>query len=93
MKLPVLYPLLSPQDRRKVREEYVLRQNGNCWHCGAPLSGPPHPSSMDKHVTPSLFPPKFFHYPIHLHHDHNTELTLGAVHCHCNAVLWEYYGE
>ncbi|AGI61771.1 hypothetical protein VCO139_0016 [Vibrio phage VCO139] len=40
-----------------------------------------------------LFPKNMFQYPIHLHHDHNTGMTIGAVHARCNAVLWEYYGE
>lgn len=33
------------------------------------------------------------YYPVHLHHDHKTGLTIGAVHAKCNAVLWQYYGE
>ena len=32
-------------------------------------------------------------HPIHLHHDHDTDLTIGAVHAYCNAILWEYHNE
>lgn len=44
-------------------------------------------------VNMKLFPPNFFKHPVHLHHDHQTGMTIGAVHNHCNAVLWQYYGE
>ena len=45
---------------------------------------------MDKIKT--IFPENFFDHSIHLHHDHDTGMTIGAVHAHCNAVLWEYEG-
>jgi len=44
-------------------------------------------------IKKSLFPRGFFGYPIHLHHSHDTGMTIGAVHAHCNAVLWQYEGE
>jgi hypothetical protein len=30
---------------------------------------------------------------VHLHHSHETGMTIGAVHARCNAVLWQYHGE
>jgi hypothetical protein len=44
-------------------------------------------------IDRELFPPGFFNYPVHLHHSHNSGLTIGAVHSYCNAVLWHYHGE
>ena len=93
MKLPVNYDNLTPKEKQEVREEYVRLQKGKCYHCGNPLYGPPHETARNRKVKPKLYPKGFFNNPVHLHHNHNTGMTLGAVHCHCNAVLWEYYGE
>jgi hypothetical protein len=30
---------------------------------------------------------------IHLQHCHKTNMTEGAVHAYCNAVLWQYEGK
>jgi hypothetical protein len=92
MKLPVNYNETPPKDRRAVREEYVRVQNGLCAHCGAPLNGKPS-LSVARTINPSLFPDKFFFYPVHLHHSHDTGMTIGAVHAHCNAILWQYHRE
>jgi len=93
MKLPVNYDDTPSYKRKLVREEYVRLQNDNCYHCGSPLSGPPPSDIRSMRITESLFPPNFLKWPVHLHHDHNTGMTLGAVHAYCNAVLWEYHGE
>lgn len=93
MNLPVNYNELSPQQRRDVRNQYVEEQNGLCKHCFAPLDGDPPPAILRKWVNKRLFPPNFFKYPVHLHHNHDTGMTIGAVHCYCNAVLWQHYGE
>jgi hypothetical protein len=93
MKLPVNYDELEPRDRRVVREEYVRAQKGLCSHCAAPLSGDASLEVMRKNIDNSLFPDNFFKYPVHLHHSRDTGLTIGAVHCNCNAVLWQYHGE
>jgi hypothetical protein len=45
-----------------------------------------------KPINWKLFPENFLMYPVHLQHDHNTNLTEGAVHAYCNAVLWQYEG-
>ena len=93
MKLPINYYNLTSQKRRLVREEYVRRQDGMCSHCGNPLSGPATDDVMNKTINTKLFPSNFFKWPIHLHHCHTTGMTIGAIHCHCNAVLWQYHGE
>jgi hypothetical protein len=93
MKLPVKYSSLSTHKKRQVRNQYVEDQKGLCHHCKAPLRGPCSREVGAKLVTARLFPPGFFRWPIHLHHSHETGLTLGAVHCYCNAVLWEHEGE
>lgn len=93
MKLPVDYNELNWQELREVREEYIKRQGGKCHYCGAPLSGPPDTKSASLPIHKQVFPPKFFNYPVHLHHDHATGMTIGAVHAQCNAVMWQYFGE
>jgi hypothetical protein len=93
MNLPVNYEKLHYKKRRLVREEYIRRQENRCWHCKANLYGNPNIETLTMPVNEALFPPNFFKYPIHLHHDHNTGMTIGAVHAHCNAVLWQYYNE
>jgi len=93
MELPVHYPSLHYSERKKVRDEYVAQQNGVCWYCKMPLTGKPSKSVLDKKINKKLFPNGFFDWPVHLHHDHDTNLTIGAVHCVCNAVLWQYHGE
>lgn len=93
MNLPVNYDQLPFQQRRAVREEYVRVQNGLCAHCRAPLVGDPSMGELEKWIDEELFPENFFKYPVHLHHSHETGLTIGAVHAHCNAVLWQYHGE
>jgi len=93
MELPVNYDRLHYSKRRLVREEYVRRQNNICCHCGASLSGKPDRQIRELPILLTLFPRGFFKNPIHLHHDHNTGMTIGAVHAKCNAVLWQYHGE
>jgi hypothetical protein len=93
MQLPVNYDATPPHERRLVREEYVRLQEGKCSHCGALLSGSPPQHITEKKINVRLFPPTFFKWPVHLHHDHVTGLTLGAVHNTCNAVLWQYHGQ
>lgn len=93
MILPTNYNELSPSRRRAVREKYVEVQKGICCHCNTPLNTLPE-SMMDLYaVDERLFPTNFFKYPVHLHHDHSSGMTIGAVHCYCNAVLWQYHGE
>jgi hypothetical protein len=93
LKLPVNYNEISQRERKAVREEYARLQNNFCKHCGKLLSGPAPPEILEKDIQENLFPPNFFKFPVHLHHHHETGETIGVVHCHCNAVLWQYFGE
>lgn len=92
-KLPVDYTRLEWWERKAVREQYIAEQHGQCAHCGYPLSDAPGGKDADKRINRKLFPATFFKYPVHLHHCHRTGMTIGAVHNHCNAVLWQYHGE
>lgn len=93
MKLPVNYEKLTPKERRLVREEYVRLQNGLCAHCKKDLKAEPAEDVLKLWVNESLFPTGFFKHPVHLHHNHQTGMTIGAIHNYCNAVLWQYHGE
>lgn len=93
MKLPVNYNKISYYQRRIVREEYIRLQGGKCYHCGHSLNNEAPEEILNKDINKNLFPLGFFSWPIHLHHDHVTGTTIGAVHCHCNAILWQFHGE
>jgi hypothetical protein len=90
--LPVYYSKLDSKSRRIVREQYVKEQNGNCLYCKQPLSDKPPQEILDKKIMWDIFPPHFLKHPIHLQHNHSTDLTEGAVHAYCNAVMWQYEG-
>jgi len=94
MELPVDYTTLDWRkgETREVREEYIKRQKGLCMFCSEPLAGTPPDDVTDKVIDWGLFPDNFLRHPIHLQHDHDTNMTEGAVHAFCNAVLWQYHG-
>jgi hypothetical protein len=93
MDLPINYRNSHWTIRKIAREEYVKEQGGKCWYCQNPLSDKPRPDILSKKVNEILFPKGFFDWPVHLHHCHKTHMTIGAVHNHCNAVLWQYHKE
>ncbi len=93
MELPANYEKCTGKQRRLIREEYVRVQDNLCQFCHEPLDGPCAKEVADKKVKRMLFPLGFFVHPIHLHHSHDTGMTIGAVHCYCNAVLWQYHDE
>lgn len=90
MNLPYHYESLTQEQRRLVREEYVRIQDGKCQHCGTLLTEQP---AKDRPLDLRIFPKGFLAYPVHLHHSHDTGLTIGAVHSYCNGILWQYHGE
>ena len=90
MQKPMKYEYMTWQERRQVRDAYVVSQGSKCHHCKSDIHQRP---DQKKRIDLSKFPPNFLKYPIHLHHSHETGLTIGAVHAYCNAVLWQYHGE
>ncbi len=93
MNLPINYDNTHWSIRKQAREEYKKLQKNLCWHCGKSLHEKPNQKVLSKKINKSLFPEGFFKWPVHLHHDRNTGMTIGTVHSRCNAVLWQYYGE
>lgn len=91
--LPVLYKDLKWYERRQVRQWYVEEQGGSCYFCKENLSDDPPEWVTRRQISWKLFPEGFLDHPVHLHHDHDTGLTIGAVHAYCNAILFQYYGE
>jgi hypothetical protein len=90
--LPTDYTKLHWSERKKVREQYVKEQGGKCYYCGCDLDKSAPKEITDKKINLELFPPKFLKYPVHLQHNHDTNMTEGAVHSYCNAVMWQYEG-
>ena len=93
MTLPINYDEAHWSVKKKAREQYVVEQKGKCQHCKELLINQPSKEVIGKAINRLLFPLGFFNSPIHLHHDHKTGLTIGAVHAHCNAYLWQYLGQ
>lgn len=92
IKLPVDYTKLNGKKRRMVREQYIREQKEKCMYCGCDLHQEPPKEITDKLINWRLFPDNFLQFPIHLQHNHNTNMTEGAVHAYCNAVMWQYEG-
>lgn len=90
-KLPAMYDILTPSEKRAVRNQYVKLQENKCLFCKTDLTEAPAEEVLAKPINLRLFPIGFLDWPIHLQHDHNTGLTEGAVHAYCNAVLWQYF--
>ena len=93
MELPADYTKLTWEQRRDVRDEYVRQQNNLCFYCGETLFWSPPQRITDTEINWRLFPPNFLKYPIHLQHNHDSNMTEGAVHAYCNAVMWQYEGK
>ena len=93
MDLPINYDTSDWSLRRLTRLDYIKKQNGLCCHCGQPLDGDPSTRICNTSINEKLFPPNFFKHLIHLHHNHETGMTIGAVHARCNAYLWQYHME
>jgi hypothetical protein len=91
MKKPSNYNEMNSFQRKICREEYIIEQNGKCYHCKSDLKESPPKDILDIKIKHSLFPESFFKYPLHLHHDHKTGMTIGTVHNLCNAVLWQVH--
>lgn len=91
--IPVDYTNLSMSERRQVREIYIEKQGYRCCECKELFINPPAKKINDSFINWNLFPPNFLEHPVHLHHSHVTNLTIGAVHAKCNAYLWQYKGE
>lgn len=95
MILPVKYSKLSPTQKRMVREEYTRQQGGKCYYCKESLTSKPSNKILSDWIYWKMFPggeEGFLKYPVHLHHCHDTDDTLGAVHAFCNAHSFQYLG-
>ena len=92
MKLPIDYTKIDSKIRKKVREKYCKLQDWLCLYCKHDLHDKPPSTITKKKINLELFPPNFLRWPIHLQHNHKTNMTEGAVHAYCNAVMWQYEG-
>ena len=92
-ELPAKYSTLTGGERRDVREEYIKLQHGKCFYCKENLRKDPPKRVTSKAIDWDYFPDNFLKYPIHLQHNHDTDMTGGAIHAYCNAIMWQYHGE
>jgi len=94
MKLPTDYTKLDWRkgETRAVLGQYVREQAGRCYWCECPLDQGPPEDITEKDIDWALFPKNFRNSPVHLQHCHKTNMTEGAVHMYCNAVMWQYHG-
>ena len=93
---PQRYRDLNTNQRRKLLDEYVEHFRGRCLYCHLKLDGKPSRivrDSADEIEWDNLPGGKegFLKNPVHLHHDHETGLTLAPIHALCNAHSWEFY--
>lgn len=93
LELPINYHRSHWTKRKQAREQYIEEQQGLCQFCQEPLNEEPCKEVLCLPINYELFPKGMFDHPIHLHHDHKTGMTIGAVHAKCNAVLWQYLGQ
>jgi len=93
MDLPTNYDALTQPQRAQARRQYAKEQGGKCAHCKCSLYGDPSQEVMAYPLDEMSFPYRFFAYPIHLHHNHMSGMTIGAVHARCNGVLQRLHGE
>lgn len=91
--LPTKYSKLTQKERFNVRMAYIVAQGRRCSYCQNLFTELPPEEVYNRKINVKLFPRNFFEYPVHLHHNHETDMTIGAVHAHCNAVLWQFHGE
>lgn len=95
MKLPAEYSKLDWRkgEKAKIREEYIKLQKGLCYYCNKPLSKKyKSPKEItNKSINWALFPKGFLNHPIHLQHNHNTDMTEGGCSCLlqcCIMAIW-----
>lgn len=92
-KLPVNYNKLKVHEKRAVRLQYIKEQDNKCCYCHLPLNEIASYEIESSWIDWTLFPDNFREFPVHLHHDHITGMTIGATHMRCNAYMWQYKGE
>jgi hypothetical protein len=91
--IPAVYDSLTPKERKAVREQYRKLQGNRCIYCFCDLDDFPLERDEEHNIDWSRFPDGFMSHPVHLHHDHDSGLTVGAVHGLCNALLFVRHGK
>ena len=92
MNLPTDYTKLNAKQKAEVRQQYMELQDHKCYYCNEPLDKPAPQRIRQYALNLRLFPPGFLKHPVHLQHNHNTNMTEGAVHAYCNGYMWQYKG-
>ncbi len=84
------------EKKRELRDEYTRSFGGRCLYCFEKLDDEPNSFVRDSadDIEWDDSPGRkegFLKNPIHLHHDHETGLTLASIHALCNAHSWHFY--
>lgn len=100
LTLPMPYDELRRNWRKKrfVRDAYRAFQDDACCICGgllAPYGDAPKKTRENLEILEAVIGKgeainlsKLQRWPTHLHHNHETGLTVGAAHGACNIWLW-----
>lgn len=86
LQLPTKYSSLSGQRRAAVKEAYICLQRERCWLCGDSLYALPTFIVDNPNVVQLCYNQLAEQFPLQLHHDHDTDMTLGVTHAECNAI-------
>ena len=91
LELPTKYSSLSGERLSAVKEAYICLQRERCWLCGNNLWGLPKYIVENPKLMALCFNKLAEQMPYHLHHDHDTGLTLGVTHAECNIIIGTTY--
>jgi hypothetical protein len=86
LDLPTKYSSLSGERKSAVISAYICLQRERCWLCGDSLYELPTFIVENPKLMALSYNELAEEHPHHLHHDHDTGLTLGVTHAECNIM-------
>lgn len=86
LELPTKYSSLSGERLAVVKEAYICLQRERCWLCGGNLYELPNHVVDNPNLIGLCSSQLAEQHPLHLHHNHDTGLTLGVAHAECNII-------
>lgn len=86
LELPTKYSSLSGERLSAVKDAYICLQRERCWLCGDNLYELPKYIVDNPNYMGLCYNQLAEQTPLHLHHNHDTGLTLGVAHAECNII-------